>query len=76
MSVEGGVVRVGDGGNDGQAETEAVVDACSVGGHALERFEEATDLVGGHLGPGVGHLDSRLASLGVDQDADAPPGWL
>jgi hypothetical protein len=39
MSVEGRVVGVGDGGNDRQAETEAVVVACPIGGHALERLE-------------------------------------
>jgi hypothetical protein len=39
MSVEGRVVRFGDGGNDRQSQTEAVVVACPIGGHALERLE-------------------------------------
>jgi hypothetical protein len=71
---EGGVVGVGDGRDDGQAEAFAV--GGPGGGPALEGLEQSGGLAGGDDRPGVGDLDPRLAAAGGDLDADPAVGML
>jgi len=71
---EVGAVGGGDGLDDGQAEPEAVAVPCPVGGEALERLEQAAELIWGHDGSGVGHFQADPTALAVDEDVDVPAG--
>jgi hypothetical protein len=66
----------GDRLDDRQAESEPVVVAGPVGDEPLEGLEQAVELVWGHVGSGVGHLEAALTSSGVDQDFNVAAGVI
>jgi hypothetical protein len=71
---EGGVVRSGDGSDDGEAEAVAVAIFVvgAAGAEALEWLEETIDFVGRDDRPRVRHREDRLAVCGIGGDLDEP----
>ena len=67
------VVGVGDGGDDGEAESGAVGGSGAVRVQPAERFEESGDPIRGDGGPVL-----RIISpaSGDSSDVTCPPGWL
>ena len=65
---EGGVVGLGDGVDDREAETVAVAAAVPLGRRSLEGLEEALDLAAGDDWPAVGDREGRLSAGLAIQD--------
>jgi len=72
---EGGVVSLGDGVDDGEAEAVAVGAAVTVGRQFLEGSEETLDLVVGDDWPAVGDRQARLRARGLSGDLYVP-AWM
>ena len=73
---QGGVVGLGDGGDDGQAQPEPVAAELRWRGSRWNGCSSRVDLVGGDDRAGVGDLDRWRGRRGGDLDVHAAAGML